>query len=119
LAPCAEIRILPEDLKTVSLVKAWVIRVEFEETTDRLREEIAGRSRVRSGPGEAEEIVIEVEAVNSGVVMEVVAVNSGVVIDVEAVSSGVVIEVEAVNSGVVIEVEAVKAGVTVADEDVQ
>jgi len=91
LAPCAEIRILPEDLKTVSLVKAWVIRVEFEDTTDRLRDEIAGRSRVRSGPGDVDEIV----------------------------TAGVVTEVVAVKMGVVIEVEAVKAGVTVADEDVQ
>ncbi len=53
----ADIRILPEDLKTVSLVKAWVIRVEFEDTTERLKEEIAGRSRVRIGPGDVDEIV--------------------------------------------------------------
>jgi len=83
----ADIRILPEDLKTVSLVKAWLIRVEFEDTTERLKDEIAGRSRVRSGPGDVEEIV------TAGVVTEVEAVRAVVEIPAVPVISPVEVRV--------------------------
>jgi len=63
LEPCAEKRILPEDLKTVSLVKAWAIRAAFEETTERLRE--AEDRLVKVSLGAALKIVASTYNINS------------------------------------------------------